>query len=144
MASVPEATNGHADPNGAVPGDGHRADKPRNGHTAKANGSSSNGTGAGSTGAPGQAQPRAEASRAGSPSGNGHVSVAEFTQLRNEVLSLARRLSGVSKREISAVMSWSSEGAFQYSDIGRLTPADLPKLKSGLERLKNAATEPRP
>ncbi len=33
-----------------------------------------------------------------------------------------------SKREIGEVVSWASEGAFQYPDIGRLTPADLPKL----------------
>ncbi len=99
---------------------------------------------AGPSGASGQAQPRLETSKAGSPSGNGHASVAEFNQLRNEVLSLARRLSGVSKREISEVVSWASEGAFQYSDIGRLTPADLPKLKAALERLKNAANEPKP
>ncbi len=64
--------------------------------------------------------------------------------MRNEVLSLARRLSGVSKREIGEIVSWASEGAFQYSDIGRLTPADLPKLKAALERLKNAANEPKP
>ncbi len=64
--------------------------------------------------------------------------------MRNEVLSLARRLSGVSKREIGEVVSWASEGAFQYSDIGRLTPADLPKLQAALERLKSAANGPKP
>jgi len=89
-------------------------------------------------------QPRAEASKAGPRGGNNHPSVAEFNQLRNEVLSLARRLSGVSKREIAEVVSWASEGVFQYSDIGRLTPADLSKLKGAVERLKNAANEPKP
>ncbi len=73
-----------------------------------------------------------EASKAGSASANGHASVAEFNPLRNEVSPLARRLSGVSKREIAEVVSWASEGAFQYSDIGQLTPADLPKLKAAM------------
>ncbi len=143
-ASVPEATNGHADHSRAIPGDGHGADKPGNGHSAKPNVSSSNGTGGVSSGAPGQVPARAEASKAGSASANGHASASEFNQLRNDVLSLARRLSGVSKREIGEVVSWASEGAFQYSDIGRLTAADLPKLKAALERLKNAANEPKP
>ena len=143
-ASVPEATNGQADHTRAIPGDGHGADKPGNGHTAKPNVSSSNGTGGVSSGAPRQVPARAEASKAGSASANGHASASEFNQLRNEVLFLARRLSGVSKREIGEVVSWASEGAFQYSDIGRLTSADLPKLRAALERLKNAANEPKP
>ena len=143
-ASVPEATNGHADSARAVPRDGHCADKAGNGHTAKANGSSSKGTGGVPSGAPRQAPVRAEASKAGSASANGQALVAEFNQLRNEVLSLARRLSGASKREVGEVVSWASEGAFQYSDIGRLATADVPKLKAALERLKNAANEPKP
>ena len=98
----------------------------------------------GPSGASRQAQHGAEASKAATRAGNGHASVAEFNQLRNEVLSLARRLSGVSKREISEVVSWASDGAFQYSDIGRLTATDLPKLKAAVERLKDAANEPKP
>ncbi len=142
-ASVPGATNGQADHTRAIPGDGHGAAKPGNGRAAKPNVSSSNGTGGVSSGALGQTEPRGEASKARSPGGNGHGSVAEFSQLRNEVLSLARRLSGVSKREIAEVVSWASEGAFHYSDISRLTPAELPKLRAALERLKNAANEPK-
>jgi hypothetical protein len=143
-ASVPEATNGQVDHTRAIPGDGHGAEKTGNGHTAKPNVICSNGTGGVSSGAPGQVPARAEASKAGSANANGHASASEFNQLRNDVLSLARRLSGVSKREIGEVVSWASEGAFQYSDIGRLTLADLPKLKAAVDRLKIAANEPKP
>jgi len=141
--SVPES-NGDADRGGDVRENAHGAPKPGNDHASKPNGSSSSVRAGGPSGASRQAQHGAEASKAATRAGNGHASVAEFNQLRNEVLSLARRLSGVSKREISEVVSWASDGAFQYSDIGRLTPTDLPKLKGAVERLKNAAHEPKP
>ena len=141
--NLPES-NGDADRSSDVSENGHGAEKRGNGHSSKPNGSYFNGRGGDPSGAAGQAQPRAEASKAGTRGGNDHPSGAEFNQLRNEVLSLARRLSGVSKREIAEVVSWASDGAFQYSDIGRLTPTDLPKLKGAVERLKNAANEPKP
>jgi len=116
------------------------------GQASKANGSSSTGQDGGSPGLPAQAhgQAHAEARRAGSAAGNGHTSAAEFNQLRNEVLSLARRASSVSKREISEVMAWASDGVFQYSEVGRLTPGDIPKLRAAVERLKNGGSETRP
>jgi hypothetical protein len=140
---LPES-NGDADRSAGVSENVLGAQKPGNGHTSKPNGSSSNGGGGDPSGVSGQAQPPAEASKARTRGGNGHPWVAEFNPLLNEVLSLARRLSGVSKREICEIVSWASEGVFQYSDIGRLTPADLPKLKAAVERLKNVANEPKP
>jgi len=138
--SLPES-NGDTSPGPEVSENGAGAQRPGSDHASKVNGNSSIGQGGGKPAASGQAQSRAEASKTGSPDGNGRPSGTEFNQLRNEVLSLARRVSGVSKREISEVVSWGSEGAFQYSDIGRLTPAELPKLKAALERLKKAASE---
>jgi len=136
--SLPES-NGDTGLGREVSETGAGAQRAGNGQTSKANGNSSSGQGGSRTIASGQAhaQPRAEASTTGSPAGNGHASLTEFNRLRSEVLSLARRVSGASKREIAEVVSWASEGAFQYSDVGRLTPADLPKLEAALERLKN-------
>jgi len=116
--------------------------KTGNGQASKVNGSSLNGRNGGGSGMAAQPQAQAppQAPKAGSPAGNGH-SVAEFNQLRNEVLSLARRVSSVSKREISDVMAWASDGVFQYSDVGRLTPADAPKLQAARERLRNGGSE---
>jgi len=143
-ASLPEAASGRTDQPRAVPGNGHSTDKPVSGHPGTASDRPSNPGGVPSSGAPGQSQPRTEAPKAASAGGNGHASVADFNQVRNEVLSMARRLSGVSKREIAEVVSWASDGAFQYSDIGRLTPADLPKLQAAMLRLREAVNQPKP
>ncbi len=89
----------------------------------------SNGAGVPSPPPSGQARQRVEVPKAGTASGDSHASAADFNQVRNDdVLSMARRVSGISKREIAEVVSWASDGAFQFSDIGRLTAADLPKL----------------
>ncbi len=114
------------------------------GHAGTVRERPSNAAGVPSSGAPGQSRPRTEAPKAASTGGNGHTSVPDFNQLRNEVLSMARRLSGVSKREIAEVVSWASDGAFQYSDIGRLTAADLPKLQAAVLRLREAVNQPKP
>ncbi len=139
-ASVPEAANGHGDQTRALPANGHVTVKPVSGHTRTLSERPSNAGGVPSSGAPGQSR-APKAARAG---GNGHASVADFNQVRNEVLSMARRLSSISKREIAEVVSWASDGAFQYSDIGRLTPADLPKLQAAVQRLREAVHQPKP
>ncbi len=142
-ASAPEAANGHADRTRTVPGNGQSGDKPANGQAAATIGRSSNGTGVPSSGTSGQTRQHAEVPKSGTASGDSHASVVDFNQVRNEVLSIARRLSGVSKREIAEVVSWASDGTFQYSDIGRLTPGDLPKLQAALQHLRDAANEPK-
>ncbi len=94
-----------------------------------------------SAGASVETQPRAEVPNAKSASGNGHSSVGEFNQLRNEVLTLARRLSSTSKQDIAGVVSRASDGSFQYSDIGRMTPSDLPKVQAAVQRLREAVNQ---
>jgi hypothetical protein len=47
----------------------------------------------------------------------------------------------VSEREIAEIVSSAREGAFEYSDVGRLAPADLPKRNAALERSKRAINE---
>ncbi len=143
-ASLPEAANGHGDQTRALAANGRATDKPTSGHSGPVSKRPSNGTGVPSPGAPGESRPRSETPKAASASGNGYASVADFNQARNEVLSIARRLSGVSKREIAEVVSWASEGAFQYSDIGRLTPTDLPKLQAAVLRLREVVNQPKP
>jgi hypothetical protein len=71
--------------------------------------------------------------------GHGGTSPTDFAGLRNEVLTLARRLAGSSKRPIVEVITWASDGAFQYADIGKLTPGDVPKLQLAVRRLREAA-----
>ncbi len=131
-SSVPEAANGRP------------AEKPVDGHAAATSGRSSNGAKVPSSAPPGQARPPSEVQKSGTTSGNGPASVADFNQVRNEVLSLARRLSAASKQDIAAVVSRASDGAFQYSDIGRLTPADLPKFQAAVLRLREAVNQPKP
>ncbi|HEV2348706.1 MAG TPA: hypothetical protein VG028_02560 [Terriglobia bacterium] len=141
--SVAEGSNGHAEEAGAPPSNGCSTDKPKNGNGAATIGGSSNvappfrAAPAGlKPGATVETQPRAEGPNAKCASGNGHGPAADFNQLRNEVLTLARRLSSTSKQDIAAVVSRASDGSFQYSDIGRMTPADLPKLQAASHRLK--------
>ena len=141
---LPE-TNGEAD-GGREMREASAAQTVGSGQASKANGCSSNGKDGGAPSLPVQAygQTRGQAVKGDCGAGNGHASVAEFNQLRNEVLSLARRVSNVSEREISEVMAWASEGVFQYSDVGRLTPGDAPKVRAALERLKNGGSEMKP
>jgi hypothetical protein len=72
---------------------------------------------------------------------NGAISVPEFAGLRNEVLTMARRVASSSKRPIADVITWASDGSFQYADIGKLIPADVPKLQAAVQRLKQASNE---
>jgi hypothetical protein len=140
---VAEGANGHAEQTGAPPANGRSTDKPKNGNGAAASGSSSNGGNVPSAGASVETQSRAEVPNAKGTSGNGHGPAVDFNQLRNEVLTLARRLSSTSKQDIAGVVSRASDGSFQYSDIGRMTPTDLPKLQATLQRLKEAVSQPK-
>jgi len=72
---------------------------------------------------------------------DGTTSATDFAGVRNEVLTLARRLASSSKRPIADVMTWASDGAFQYADIGKLSSADVPKLQVAVRRLREAANE---
>jgi hypothetical protein len=72
---------------------------------------------------------------------HGATSTTEFGRLRNEILTLARRFASSSKRPIVEVITWASDGAFQYADIGKLTPGDVPKLQVAVQRLREAADE---
>jgi len=70
--------------------------------------------------------------RLGSPSSTG------FHQLRNEFLTVARRVATATKRPISEVVEQASGGAVKYGDIGRLTEADAPKLRAALDVMNSS------
>ncbi len=63
-----------------------------------------------------------------------------FAELRTVLLSLARQRSEGSRRPIDEVSAWASNGSFRYSDIGRMTEKDLPKLDAAVGRLKETAS----
>jgi hypothetical protein len=151
VPSGAEGANGDAEETVAPPANGLSKDKPKNGNGAAASGGSSNvappfrGAHAGlKPGATVETQPRAEVPTAKSASGNGHGPAVDFNQLRNEVLTLARRLSSTSKQDIAGVVLRASDGSFQYSDIGRMTPADLPKVQAAVQSLREALNQPKP
>jgi hypothetical protein len=73
-----------------------------------------------------------------------HALLRHFAGSRNEVLGLARRLASSSKRPIADIVVWASDGTFQYADIGKLSPTDLPKLQAAVRRLQQAVNEPKP
>ena len=72
---------------------------------------------------------------------DGTTSATDFAGVRNEVLTLARRRASSSKRPIADVVTWASDGAFQYADIGKLSSGDVPKLQVAVRRLREAANE---
>jgi hypothetical protein len=67
--------------------------------------------------------------------GNGSTAASRFNQLRNEFLTVARRVATTKKQPIAAVVEWASGGAFKYGDVGRMTEADVPKLRAAAEVL---------
>ena len=77
----------------------------------------------------------AGAGPADAPNGN-------LKRLRTELLAAARGFSSRSKQTIEQVIEFFSNGEFKYSDIGRMTEADLAKLQTALRRLKEAAPKP--
>jgi hypothetical protein len=70
--------------------------------------------------------------------GNGSAGSSGFNQVRNEFLAAARRVATSQKRAIGEVVEWASKGAFKYSDIGRMTEADTPKLRAATELMVSA------
>jgi hypothetical protein len=83
----------------------------------------------------GSAKPPAD--RTASPpahnNGNGSATASEFNQLRNEFLTVARRVATTKKQAIAEVVEWASGGAFKYGDVGRMTEADAPRLRAATE-----------
>jgi len=67
--------------------------------------------------------------------GNGSATASGFNQLRNEFLTVARRVATTKKQAIAEVVEWASGGAFKYGDVGRMTEADVPKLRVAAEFL---------
>jgi len=70
--------------------------------------------------------------------GNGSATASGFNQLRNEFLTVARRVATTKKQAIAEVVEWASAGAFKYGDVGRMTEADVPKLRAATELIASA------
>ena len=70
--------------------------------------------------------------------GNGPAAASGFNQLRNEFLTVARRVATTKKQAIAVVVEWASGGAFKYGDVGRMTEADAPKLRAATEFIASA------
>jgi hypothetical protein len=91
----------------------------------------------GSTSAGGDNSAKPPANRTPSPptrnNGNGLAAASGFNQLRNEFLAVARRVATSKKQPIAEVVEWASGGAFKYGDVGRMTEADVPKLRAATE-----------
>jgi hypothetical protein len=103
-------------------------------------GPSSLGTGTAAVGGNGSTKPPAgrTASPAAQKNGNGSAAVLGFNQLRNEFLTVARRVATSKKQPIAEVVEWGSGGAFKYGDVGRMTEADVPKLRAATEFMSSA------
>jgi hypothetical protein len=53
-------------------------------------------------------------------------------------LAVARRVATSKKQPIAEVVEWASGGAFKYGDVGRMTEADVPKLRAATEFMSSA------
>jgi hypothetical protein len=89
-----------------------------------------NGTGA--SGGNGFAKPHANGPPSSPAPNNGNGS-SGFNQLRNEFLTAARRVATTKRQAIGEVVEWASGGVFKYGDVGRMTVADIPKLRAATE-----------
>jgi hypothetical protein len=78
----------------------------------------------------GKSPPRDTPSSPAHSNGNGS---SGFKQLRNEFLTTARRVATTKKQAIGEVVEWASGGGFKYGDVGRMTEADMPKLRAAFE-----------
>ncbi len=78
------------------------------------------------------------ASPATPKNGNGLPGGSGLNQLRNEFLMTARRIATATKRPIGDVIEQATGGELKYGDIGRLTEADLPKLRAAIESMATA------
>ena len=101
---------------------------------------SSSGNGTASAGGNGSAKPPANrtTSLAAHNNGNGSARAFGFNQLRNEFLTVARRVATTKKQAIAVVVEWARGGAFKYGDVGRMTEADVPKLRAATELIASA------
>jgi hypothetical protein len=73
--------------------------------------------------------------------GNGSAASSGFNQLRNEFLTAARRVATSKKQAIGEVVEWVSGGAFKYGDVGRMTEADIPKLRTATVLMASALAD---
>jgi len=121
-----------ASPGSAIPPPS-AAPKPTPEPSPPQNNSASNG-GNGS----GRSDTHAAASPPARNNGNGSHGNSEFSRLRNEFLTTARRVATRKKQAIGEVVEWASGGAFKYRDIGRMTEADTPRLLAATEHLAPA------
>jgi hypothetical protein len=91
----------------------------------------------GTTSAGGNGSTKPPANKTASPpahkNGNGSGPASGFNQLRNEFLTVARRIATFKKQPIAEVVEWASGGAFKYGDVGRMTDADVPKLRAATD-----------
>ncbi len=69
---------------------------------------------------------------------NGSATNSGFSQLRNEFLTAARRIATAKNQAIGEVVEWASGGTFRYGDVGRMTEADIPKLRAANELIASA------
>ena len=139
----PQTANGFsaADGNGNRPGAASAAEHvpgnkstdvpPASATTEPLNGKSGSN---GSKPATGQPPPAAPKNGNGLSSGNG------LNQLRNEFLMTARRIATATRCPIGDVIEQATGGALKYGDIGRLTEADVPKLRAAIEQLAAATS----
>ena len=102
--------------------------------------SASPGNGGASLGGNGSTKPplNRTASPPANNNGNGSGSASGFNQLRNEFLTVARRVATTKKQPIAEVVEWASGDAFKYGDVGRMTEADVPKLRTATERMASS------
>jgi len=87
------------------------------------------GNGSRVSGGNGFAKPQAGGNTSSPAPNNGNGS-SGFNQLRNEFLTAARRVATAKKQAIGEVVEWASGGTFKYGDVGRMTEADMPKLRA--------------
>ena len=96
----------------------------------------------GTAAAGGNGSAKLPASKTASPpaqkNGNGSPAACGFNQLRNEFLTVARRVATSKKQPLAEVVEWASGGAFKYGDVGRMTEADVPKLRAATEFMSSA------
>ena len=95
------------------------------------------GNGSRGSGGNGPAKPLAGETTSSPTPNNGNGS-SGFNQLRNEFLTAARRVATTKKQAIGEVVEWASGGVFKYGDVGRMTEADIPKLRTATEIITSA------
>lgn len=126
--------NGHeaGNPTDGAPGNGSKSVPPADAAAGPTNSKPTNGADKPTTG---------QAVSATVPkNGNSSSSGNGFNQLRNEFLMTARRIATATKRPIGDVIEQATGGALKYGDIGRLTEADVPKLRAAIEQFATVSS----